>query len=187
MTRTSLVASIAVACIGIAAPVRAAEKSHVVEVDGLKSTAPADWKPLEPTSRMRIYQFRVPRAAAEPADAQLTIFFFGKGSGGSAEANVRRWKGLFVPPSGKMIDDVAKVEKFNVGSVPVTYLDIEGTYRDKARPGDPNSPQELRPDYRFLGVIFQSPSGPYFLRLVGPAKTVGDQKHAFDEWLKAFK
>ena len=45
----------------------------------------------------------------------------------------------------------------------------------------------LKPDYKMVGVIFDCPKGPYYVRLVGPAKTVGEYKKGFDEWLKAFK
>jgi hypothetical protein len=159
----------------------------VVEIDGLKSTAPADWKSEEVNSRFRTHHFRIPKVEDDKADAELTIFFFGTGSGGSADANLKRWKAMFIPPEDKKIDDVAKVENFKVGNVNVTYLDVQGTYKFKERPFDPASKEELRPDYRMLGVVFESPKGPYFMRLVGPAKTVTHNKKAFDEWLKAFK
>ena len=163
------------------------KKSTVVEIDGLKSATPAEWQPGEVTSQFRIHQFRIPHVAEDKTDAELIIFFFGPGGGGSADANVKRWKGTFVPPEDKKIDDVAKVETFKVGDVQVTYLDVQGTYKFKERPFDPASKEELRPDHRLLGVVFESPQGPYFFRLVGPAKTVSQNKKAFEDWLKAFK
>jgi hypothetical protein len=129
----------------------------------------------------------LPSAKDEKASAELIIFYFGPGGGGSAEENIKRWKGMIAPPQGKKIDDVAKVDKFKVGDVKVTYLDVEGTYLAKERPFDPNSKVERKPDYRMLGVVFESPKGPYFMRVTGPAKTVAEQKKAFDEWLKNFK
>ncbi|MFL5243840.1 MAG: hypothetical protein ACJ8FY_17195 [Gemmataceae bacterium] len=158
-----------------------------VELDGLKSKAPADWKTEPTTNQMRAYQFKLPNAKDEKANAELIIFYFGPGGGGSAEENVKRWKGMMAPPQGKKIDDVAKVDKFKVGDVAVTYLDVEGTYLAKERPFDPNSKVEKKPDYRMLGVVFESPKGPYFMRVTGPAKTVAEQKKAFDGWLKNFK
>ena len=38
-----------------------------------------------------------------------------------------------------------------------------------------------------IGVIFESPGGPYFMTLIGPARTVEQHKKGFDEWLKNFK
>jgi hypothetical protein len=162
-------------------------KGSVVTLDGLKSQAPADWVEEKTTSQMRYKQFRLPAAQGDKENAELIIFFFGPGGGGSAADNVKRWKGMFEPPAGKKIDDVAKVEKRKVGDVDVTYLDVQGTYLFKAQPFNPNSPTTPRPNYRMLGIVFESKNGPYFMRLVGPANTVGHHKTGFDEWLKNFK
>jgi hypothetical protein len=162
-------------------------KGTVVGLDGLSSRTPADWKEETATSKMRAHQFRIPRAKDDKEDAELVIFYFGPGGGGGVEDNIKRWKGFFTPPAGKSIDDVSKVDKFKVGAVPVTSLDVHGTYLMKTRPFDPSDKGEKRPDYRMLGAVFESPKGPYFIRLVGPAKTVEQHKKGFDNWLKGFK
>lgn len=165
----------------------AADKTGtVVELDGLKSTAPADWVKERPTSNLRVAQFKIPKVEGDPRDAELIIFYF-QGQGGSVADNLKRWKGMFLPPEGKSIDDVAKVEKMKAGAVPIVYLDISGTYKYKRAPMVPDAQAELRPDHRMLSVYFDSKDGPYFIRLVGPAKTVAHHKKAFDDWLKAFK
>jgi hypothetical protein len=166
------------------------DKGTVVELDGLKSKAPADWKPQEISEqarRFRAYQFLIPKADGDAHDAELVVFYFGQGSGGSAADNVKRWKGMFQPPEGKTIDDVSKVEKMKVSDVDVTLLDVHGTYLYKAQPFNPDAKVDKRPHYRMLGVIFESKNGPYFMRLTGPAKTVDKHKKEFDHWLKAFK
>jgi hypothetical protein len=163
------------------------KKGTIVEIDGLSSPVPADWKEEEPSSKMRAYQFSVPRVKDDNANTEMIIFFFGPGGGGSADDNIKRWKGMFLPPQGKKIEDVSKVEKMKVAGVDVTYLDIQGTYKSKTPPFDPKAKEELRPDYRMLAVVFASPKGPYFFRLVGPNKTVTHHKPGFDEWLKGFK
>jgi hypothetical protein len=104
----------------------------------------------------------------------------------SAADNIKRWKSLFLPPTGKTIDEVSKVDKFKVGDVGITYLDMSGTYKYR-NPADPNAKEEKKADFRFFGVIFESPNGPYFIRLTGPARTLEQQKKAFDDWLKNFK
>src|SRR3989442_361268 len=86
-------------------------KGAVVELDGLRSRAPAAWKEERSTSNMRHAQFRAPKADGDKDDAEFVIFYFGPGGGGSNEENIKRWKGQFVPPDGKKIDDVTKVEK----------------------------------------------------------------------------
>jgi hypothetical protein len=170
----------------------AAEKKQgtKVTIDGLTSVTPAEWKEEEPpavSKKFRFKQFKLPKTGEDKQDAEFIIFFFGEGSGGSAADNVKRWKSVFMPPKGKKIDDVAKVEKMKVGKVPVTYLDVSGTYKFKKAPFDPDSKTEFRKDYRMIGVVFESEKGPYFFRLVGPAKTIAHYKKGFDTFLKSFK
>jgi hypothetical protein len=156
-----------------------------VTIDGLTSTAPASWKESPTTSSMRFKQFIVPGGAGDKSNAELVIFFFGPGQGGGAEANIARWKGMFLPPDGKKIDDVSKVETIKVGEVNTTILEVRGTYRHKPMPMAPE--EELRPNHRMIGVVFDSPKGPYFMRFVGPEKTVDKHKKDFDRWLRGFK
>ena len=121
-------------------------------------------------------------------DAELVIFFFGKGSGGSNEDNIKRWKGQFIAPEGKSIDEVTKVENFKLGkAADVAYVDIQGTFKSKFPPFDPNAKEIRKENFRRLGVIFDCDGGPYFITLTGPAKTVEKSKAGFDGWIKAFK
>lgn len=163
------------------------DKGAVVTLDGLKSRVPETWKIQKPSNKFRAYQFEVPKAEGDKKDAELVIFYFGAGSGGTVADNLKRWKGQFQPPEGKTVDDVAKVEKKKVGDVELTYLDIQGTYLFKFPPFDPNAKTTKLPEYRRLGVYFASENGPYFITLTGPEKTVAQHKKGFDDWLKNFK
>ena len=160
------------------------DKGTVVDIDGLRSTAPAAWKEEAPANKMRYVQFKLPRAKDDKDDAELVIF---KGLGGSAKQNVERWKAQFAPPKGKTIDDVSKVEEFKVSDRSLTYLDISGTYKFKERPFDPAAKEELKPEYRMLAVHFDGKNDVYHIKLTGPAKTIEQYKKGFDEWIKAFK
>jgi hypothetical protein len=158
-------------------------KGAIVDLGGMKSRAPAEWKEEEVTNRMRLQQFKLPKVKDDAQDAEIVIFNLG----GTAEANIDRWKKMFVPPEGKSLDDVAKVTKMDVGDAKMTYLDVSGTYRFKERPFDPNSKEESRPHSRMLGVIVETPKSQFQIRLVGPAATVENYKKGFDEFLKNFK
>jgi hypothetical protein len=160
------------------------DKGAVVELDGLSSQVPASWKEEAPSNQMRLAQFRLPKKDDDKYDAELVIF---KGFGGSAKANIDRWKGMFTPPEGKSLDDVAKVEEIKIGGRDASYLDVHGTYLMKTRPFDPNDKGVKRPDYRMLAVHFDGPKTTYHIRLVGPARTVEAYKKGFDDWLKNFK
>jgi hypothetical protein len=163
------------------------KKGALVTIDGLQSRAPAEWEEQKPTNKMRFKQFRLPAAKKGEDPAELVIFFFGTGQGGSAEDNISRWKAQFEAARGKNIDDVAKTEKFKVGDVELTYLDVSGTYLSKFPPFDPKAKTVRKPNYRLLGVVFESKDGPYFIKLTGPADVVEHYKKGFDEWLRAFK
>jgi len=166
----------------------AAGGKNVVELDNLKSDAPASWKPGKADNKFRAYQFTLPKATGDKEDAELVVFHFGPGGGGGVEENVKRWKSMLAPPQGKTSDDVSKVEKFKVGDVPVTYVDVQGTYLFKFPPFAPNAKVTPKENFRLIGVVFDSEKGgPYFMRLTGPQKTVEEHKKEFDNWLKAFK
>jgi hypothetical protein len=166
-------------------PLGAADKEGgVVELDGLRSKAPAEWKQEEPSSEFRFAQFKLPAKKDDKRDAELLIF---KGFGGSAKQNVERWKKQFLAPEGKSIDDVSRVEEITIAGHPATYLDISGTYLDKKRPMDPPEKAEKREEYRMLAVHFEGPTTTFHIKLTGPAKTVEAYKKGFDEWLKGFK
>jgi hypothetical protein len=171
-------------CLGLVA---AGEKGKAVELDGLNSVAPAKWKVEPGSNKLRLYQITVPKAAGDTEDAEIAVFYFGAGSGGSVADNVKRWKGMFDAPKGKEIDDVAKITKMKAGDVDLTYLDVEGTYLFKNPPFAPNAKTERKENFRMFAVVFESKNGPFFLRMTGPAKTMAANKDAFDGWLKNFK
>lgn len=163
---------------------KAKGKGVVVDMDGLKSTTPSDWKEEAPANRMRLLQFRLTKKGDDKEDAELVIF---KGLGGGVKANVQRWKDSFVPPEGKTIDDVAKVEEIKIGGRPATLVDIHGTYKVKLQPFNPRTKVEQKANYRMLAIYFDGADNPYQIKLTGPAKTVQAYKKGFDEWVKNFK
>ena len=191
MKRNALLAAAAtglVAGLALSVGVSAAEDKRVaVSLGGMEARAPLSWKQEETTRPNRVYQFSLPKAEGDNTDAELAIFYFGPNGAGSVSDNLTRWKGMFIPPEGKTIDQATKIVRFKTQGEDMTYADIQGTYKFKARPFDPNAKEELKPDYRMLGVIFGTPKGPYYVRLVGPAKTVEQNKLGFDYWLKSFK
>jgi hypothetical protein len=179
-----------VACCGpCESPSPAQEKNDgrqgtLVEIDGLRSLAPAEWKDEEPANKMRYKQFKLPRVKDDKADAEVVIF---QGITGSAKDNIKRWKDMFVPPEGQKLDDVAKVTDIKVGGLDAVLLDVHGTYKFKERPFDPASKEQRQPNSRMLAVHIEGKKGPYHIRFVGPAQTVEHYRKGFEDWLKAFK
>lgn len=163
---------------------KAKGKGVVVDLDGLKSTTPGEWKEEAPANRMRFMQFRLPKKSGDKHDAELIIF---RNISGTAKENVNRWKGQFSPPEGKKIDDSAKIDEMKVSGADLTCLDVSGTYLFKTRPFDPKDKGEKRLNYRMLAVQFEGPKNVYHIKLTGPAKTVEAYKKGFDDWVKNFK
>jgi hypothetical protein len=180
MRGACLVVTVLVAGLAVAQEKKDDKKGTVVTIDGLSSRAPAEWKEGEAAAQFRFKQFTLPKAGDDKADAELIIFYFGPGGGGGVDANVKRWQGMFENPKSDK-------QEFKVGDVKCTYVDLSGTYLLRKRPFDQNEKATPMPGYRMLAVVFDSPKGPYFMRLVGPEKTVAHHKKGFDEWLKNFK
>ncbi len=153
----------------------------VVDLGGLKSSAPTSWKDVEVSSPMRLKQFAVP---GKDGEAELAIFFFGETQGGGVQANMDRWKKQFTAPEGKALEP--KVTTIKVAGNQATILDVSGTYMFKAKPMDPG-PGEPRPNHRMLAIVLETAKGNYFIKLTGPGKTIEKNKKDFDAWLKAFK
>jgi hypothetical protein len=165
------------------------KKGTLVELGGLKSTTPADWKEEAPSSKLRMTQFKIPKAEGDADDAELALFK--TPGGGSVQANLERQEKKFEIPAGKKAEDVIKTEKIKFGTYEAVYQDIKGTYLKRFPPNDPNAKVTKLADYRQLYVIFESKEGEvtnlYSMYLTGPAKTVEKHKKDFDEWVKNFK
>jgi hypothetical protein len=165
-----------------AARTQATPKGPLVKVGPLQAHAPAEWKTEKVSNRLRSHQFRLPRAKEDKEDTELAIL---PELPGLPEENLQRWKELFVPPDGKTIDDIARIERFKVGKAQVTYVDIAGTYLYKDRPlaakGIPKA------DYRMLAIMLETEAGVHLVRAVGPAKTIGLRKSAIDAFVKSLK
>src|SRR5260370_38819422 len=65
-------------------------KGATVTIDGLKSRVPADWAEEKPTSRFRVKQFRLTAVQDDFANAEMAVFYFSEGAGGTAEDNIKR-------------------------------------------------------------------------------------------------
>lgn len=141
---------------------------------GLKWTAPQGWV-SKGEAPMRAAQYTV-------GDAECVVYFFGPGQGGSVEANIARWSGQFVGPDGKPA--AAKVAKSNVHGLPVTRMDISGTYT--ATGGAAITSQTPKAGNRMLAAIVEGPGGNLFIKFSGPAKSVAAQVAGFDALLASF-
>jgi hypothetical protein len=149
------------------------------KVAELALKVPKEWETQQVTSQMRLAQFALPGPGG---DAELVVFRFPGGAGG-VQANIDRWKGQFKPPEGKTIDDVTKTTNFDAGKLKVTLVDVTGHYAAPERPGSTTMVDE--PDSRMLSAIVEGSGDAFFLKALGPRKTLDIWAKAYEDMLKA--
>lgn len=150
----------------------------------LKFDPPAGWVSKTPSSTMRVAEFTLPKTGTDTEDAAVIVYFFGSGQGGTVQANLDRWMTQMTQPDGRASKDVSKTTSFKTTSgLAVTLLDIPGTYVAEVQPG---SPERLnKPGFRLKAAVVETPGGPYFVRLIGPAATVAKWDAAFMAFLRS--
>lgn len=147
--------------------------------------APDGWVSSPPTSSMRVAQYRLPRAEGDAEDAELIIFYFGQGQGGSTQANLERWMGQMKQPDGRPSGEVAKTTNTTVNGMSVTLLDLTGLYNAEMTPG--GGERHNKPNARMRAAVVESPNGAYFVKLVGPLNTVNRWDESFMAFIKTFE
>ena len=102
---------------------------------------------------------------------------------GGVEANIKRWQSQFRDESGSP----PKVETKTVKGKNVDVVRVETSGRYVA-PEFPGSPKTLdKPNFRLLGAIVVTDSASYFLKMVGPEKTMVGARPAFDELVRSIE
>ena len=138
---------------------------------------------------MRVAQYKLPKAESDNADAELVLYYFGQGQGGSTQANIDRWLNQMQQADGSPSKDRAKIESTTVNSLPVTTVDVIGKYNGgMASPGASPSATPLdMSNYRMRAAIIETPKGSYFVKLTGPQATVSHWDQAYTNYIKSFE
>ena len=147
----------------------------------LKFTVPPGWVEEERTSSMRVAQYRLPKAASDTEDASVVLYYFGQNQGGSAAANIERWVSQMQQADG----DTSKKENLEVNGLKVTTVDVAGTYVAETAPG--SGAFLNKPGYRLRAAVVETPNGSYYVKLVGPEKTVAQWNESFLSYIKSFE
>ena len=154
----------------------------------LRYKAPDGWQAEKPNSNMRAAQYKLPKAEGDNADAELVLYYFGQGQGGSAQANIDRWLNQMQQPDGSSSKEKAKIETTSVNGLPVTTVDVTGKYNGgMASPAAaPSATPADMSNYRMRAAIIETPKGSYFVKLTGPQKTVSHWDQAYNDYLQSF-
>ena len=149
----------------------------------LKFKVPAGWVEEERSSTMRVAQYKLPRAEGDTEDGSLVLYYFGKGQGGSATANIERWASQMQTPEGAPKEKIAE-ESFTSNGLKITAVDAKGTYVAETAPG--SGTFHNKPGYRLRAAVIETPNGSYFVKFVGPEKTVTHWDESFKSYLRSF-
>lgn len=156
-----------------------------VDLGSITLRVPASWQRQPSSTSFRLAQYAIPEAPGEKAPALFVAFYFGKGQGGPVEANIQRWISMVRQPNGADSHAVAHRGSLNRPGLRISTLDVSGTYMDM--PNMFSGQVIARPHSRMLAAVVEttkpSGQGPYFLRLVGPARSVSAAKPGWDAML----
>jgi hypothetical protein len=178
--RIGLVALGVCAAAGFAAAAEDATKT--IQAEGLTFKAPESWKEIPVRSIMRKAQLQVEPVKGDDFPATLVVYVF-PGGAGSVEANIERWQKQFVGGDGNPPKIESKTVKGK--NTEVTLVETAGHYKPSPIPGAPAEPE--RDNARLLGGIVTTERNGYFLKMVGPDKTMTSIRPAFEELLKSIE
>jgi hypothetical protein len=152
----------------------------------LRFDAPSEWKSRTPSSSMRKYEYGLSGVeGGEPAE--LVVYYFGRGQGGSVKDNLERWRNQFKTPDGKPVPaERVKQENFNAGELPVTMLEVGGEYLGMTMPGSP-APTSGKPNYRMIAAVIGTRNGPWFVKATGPDAAIAAERDRIVAFLRSAK
>jgi hypothetical protein len=158
--------------------VGADDSKQTIKARGLTFEAPKSWKSSEPSSQIRIAQLKVDPAEGDDYPAEMVVTSFSP-SAGTVDANIKRWQNMFKDESGN--PPSIETKKVEVKNVEVVRAETHGEYHP-AQFGAAREP--VRKDARFLGAIITADGVTYYIRMVGPDRTMKKLAPDFDELLK---
>ena len=137
-----------------------------------QATVPASMQAHPSTSSMRLAQYVVPRD--DGTEAEVIVYYFGEGQGGSADQNIVRWNAQFTGPDGGAI--TPHIMDVDGTTFPTTLAEFEGTYRRGIGMGSEAEPE---PDQALVAAVVETPRGNLFLQLFGDRAAVAATRDDF--------
>jgi hypothetical protein len=157
------------------------DPKQTIDAGGLTFRAPASWNSSRPSSQMRRAELKVAPIEGDDYPAELVVFAF-PGGAGTVDANIKRWQNQFKDKDGNPPKIESKTVKGK--NVDVTRVETAGHYHP-AQMGP--RPEPDRPDARLLGAIVTTDRVGYFIKMVGPTKTMTKLRPDFDDLLASIQ
>lgn len=137
-----------------------------------QALVPASFQARPASSSMRLAEYDVPRT--DGTHAEMIVFYFGPGQGGSADANIARWSGQFTGPDGGAV--APHVMDADGTAFPTTIAEFEGAYARGTGMGIDVEPEA---DQAMVAAVVETPRGNLFLQLVGDSEAVAATREDF--------
>lgn len=144
-------------------------KTVEVKVKDVTLKIPETWEQQEPSNKLRLAQFSIPKADGDTAATELVISSFG-GGGGNIEQNLPRWTGEFLP-EGRSV----KLWQGKSSQGEYTLADLKGTHVGSTFAKRPKPLENARMISLVLNI---EGKGLYYFKLTGPEKSVAAQADA---------
>lgn len=163
------------------ASAEAAGSGENVIVAGVFFETPKTWRRQAPSSPMRAAEFAIPGSDGAK-EALLSVYYFGRQSGGSVADNIERWKGQFLGANGAPPPGSVRTAREN--GLAISIVTTEGTYSAGMAMGAPSTPE---PDSALWGAIIEGPQGNVFLKITGPKKSIERASPDFERLLATIR
>jgi hypothetical protein len=147
--------------------------------------APDGWVTEKPSSSMRTAQYTLPKAEGDSEDGSAVLYYFGANQGGTPQANIDRWINQMQQADGSASKDKSKTDTMTVNGLKISTVDVVGTYTAEMAPGSGTFHNNT--NYRLRAAVVETAKGNYFLKVVGPAKTMARWEQSFTDYLKSFE
>jgi hypothetical protein len=156
------------------------DAKQTIDAKGLKFEVPKTWKTAPSTSSMRRATLKIDPVEGDEFPGELVVYAF-PGGAGTVEANVKRWQDQFKDKDGNSPPIEKKTVKGK--NVEVTRAETAGHYH----PAQFGRPEPDREGARLLGAIVLTDDTAYFIKLIGPDKTLSKIRKDFDEMLTSIE
>lgn len=141
----------------------------------LQTSLDGSWQSATPTSSMRLAQYAQQDGGLT---AELIVYYFGPRQGGSAEANIARWRAQFRASDGGEVQP--QVVSSEVAGMPLTRVKLQGSY---ARAIGIGNGGPGKPDQTLLAALLGTPRGQVTIQLHGDSALVASLEPDFDRML----
>jgi hypothetical protein len=139
-----------------------------------EATVPPSFVARAVSSSMRLAEWTVSRT--DGTSAEVIVYYFGEGQGGSADANIARWSSQFTGPDGGPV--TPRVGTLEGTEFLTTIAEYEGAY---ARSIGMGSAATAEPDQALVAAVVETPRGNLFLQLFGDRAAVAETRADFLE------